>query len=61
MNYAATLKPAFDMYFNAPIEAFFTGKLFPAEYINDLQVWNNTIYDFRGPILYFVKHRKTRL
>ena len=32
------------------IGAFFTGKLFPMEYINDLQVWNNIFFPMKSGI-----------
>lgn len=32
------------------IEAFFTGKLFPTEYINKLQVWNKIFFPMRSGI-----------
>jgi D-alanyl-D-alanine carboxypeptidase len=32
------------------IEAFFTGKLFPKEYINDLQKWNNIFFPMKSGI-----------
>lgn len=32
------------------IEAFFTGKLFPKEYINDLQEWNNIFFPMKAGI-----------
>lgn len=32
------------------IEAFFMGKLFPSEYINDLQVWNKIFFPMRSGI-----------
>lgn len=32
------------------IEAFFTGKLFPSEYINDLQEWNRIFFPMRSGI-----------
>ncbi len=58
MNYAAILKSAFDMYFNASIEAFFTDKLFPAEYINDLQIWNKIFFPFQSGIGILQPERK---
>ena len=32
------------------IEAFFTGKLFPKEYINDLQEWNKIFFPMKSGI-----------
>jgi CubicO group peptidase (beta-lactamase class C family) len=32
------------------VEAFFTGKLFPANYINELQVWNKIFFPMRSGI-----------
>jgi CubicO group peptidase (beta-lactamase class C family) len=32
------------------IEAFFTGKLFPIEYIEDLKIWNNIFFPMRSGI-----------